>query len=118
MKTVVRILIFGVVTFALAVVFFAQVPPAAPPAKYEATEIQQLRLKVKFQEAQLLNKDLLELQGKLNAAVMELRTEAEKVKAENKWPKEVNFDFQTQTFSAPPAPPPQPPKPAEPAKKP
>jgi hypothetical protein len=121
MKTVVRILknpVLGVMAFvALVVVLSAQTPPAAPPAQYEATEVQHLRLKVKYQEAQLANQEVLNAQNKLNGLVGELRAEAEKVKTENKWPKEVNFDFATQTFSAPPPPPPAP-KPAEPAKKP
>lgn len=123
-SVVARIVIFGVVVLALAVVFFAQTPtlPAPQtPSQYQTTEIQQLRLKVKYQEAQMLNRDLLDAQTRLNKSITELQEMAEKVKEENHWPKDVGFNMmscQTSCAFTPPLPPVKadPPKKEEPKK--
>lgn len=76
-----------------------------PKPKYQATEIQQLRLKVKQQEAQIAQKDLFIAQQNFQVTIQNLGVEAAKVITENKWPEDLVLNQQTLEFSDPvPAP--------------
>ena len=85
--------------------------------KYSPTEVQGLRLKVAQQAAQLAQRELQlacsEPQQKFQKAIGDLNAEADKVKTENGWPKEVGFNPDTLAFTEPPPPAPPTPKPAE-----
>lgn len=89
----------------------AQTPAPPVTAKLEPTEVQALRLTVKQQAAKLAQRDLADAQARFNAAVAVLNAEADRVKAEQGWAKDVRFDMDALTFTAPPLPAPTPPKP-------
>lgn len=103
----------AVLTCAFAPVLFPQAPPAPT---YMATEVQGYRLKVAQDNAIIAGKDLTLARQQLDAATAAaqqsysaLLAEADKVKAENKWPAEVTFnpnvpisDPKKVTFNAPP----------------
>ena len=78
---------------------------------FKPSEVQSLRLQVKIKDAQLAQKESAEAQQKLQSAIQSVNQEVESIKTENKWPAGVNYNFQTQTFTAPPPPPAE--KPAE-----
>lgn len=92
----------------LALAVFGQQPPAqAPPAtpsKYLPSDVQSLRLQVKQKDAQLAQMAFNVAQQQLRQAFVDLQAESERIKAENKWPKEAQFDPNSLTFSEPPAP--------------
>src|SRR5580765_4140536 len=69
---------------------------------YKLTEVQQLKLKVTQQEAQLLQAQLQNIQRQFQDKVTQLMSEAQKVKLENSWPPETAFNPDTLVFSAPP----------------
>jgi len=94
---------------ALSVVAFGQDKPASPkpadpPAKvYAPTEVQSLRLQVRQKDALLAKAALEQAQRQFQQALTDLMTEGEKVKRENKWPDETQFDPNQLVYSAPPA---------------
>jgi hypothetical protein len=71
--------------------------------EYKLTEVQQLKLKVTQQEAQLLQAQLQNIQRQFQDKVSQLMSEANKVKLENGWPPDTSFDPDKLVFSAPPA---------------
>jgi len=93
---------------ALLGVGFAAVMAQRKPATYIPNENQVLRLKVKQDAAIIAQKDLQVVQQRFQDALNALNAEAEKVKTESKWPKEVTFSPDTLTFSAPVVPKPSP----------
>jgi hypothetical protein len=103
MKQLIRIAAFLVITilFTLALIAFAQTPPAGPPKSYTPTEVQSLRLKVAQQAALLAQRDVNDAQTRFQASIAAFRAEADKVKAENHWPDVVTFDMGALTFAAP-----------------
>jgi uncharacterized protein HemX len=70
--------------------------------EYKLTEVQQLKLKVTQQEAQLLQAQLQNIQRQFQDKVTQLMQEAQKVKLENGWAPETQFSPDTLVFSAPP----------------
>ena len=78
---------------------------AAPAAadKYKPTEIQLLKLQNKQKDALLAKAAMDSAQARFQQSVLDLTNEAEKIKLENKWAKEVQFDPNLVTFSDPPA---------------
>lgn len=82
---------------------------------FKPTELQTLRLQVKQLQAQTAQKDLFIAQQNFQAALKTLNDEADKVKAENNWPKETGFDANALTFAEGPKsnPPPAPTVPKE-----
>lgn len=81
----------------------AQSPPVANP--YVPTEVQQLRLKVAQQNAQLAQSQLREAQQNFQSAVAALSAAGEKVKEENKWGDDVVLNLDTLQFSKKAVPP-------------
>jgi hypothetical protein len=75
----------------------AQSPP--PPPAYHPTEVQSLRLKVAQQAAQLAQVQLREAQQQFQQAMSSLSAEADKVKQENKWPEDVQFNLDSLQFT-------------------
>jgi hypothetical protein len=68
---------------------------------YQPNETQSLKLQVKQRDTLLAQKDLQMAQQRFQAALNDLNAEAEQVKVENHWPKEVTFAPDTLAFSAP-----------------
>lgn len=66
---------------------------------FKPTELQTLRLQLKQRDAQIAQKDLFIAQQNFQAALKLLNDEADKVKAENSWPKETGFDANALTFA-------------------
>jgi hypothetical protein len=96
----VKLIITLVIVFAgLVLALFGQTPA---PVTYKPTEIQTLRLQLAQRDAQLAQKDLQEAQTRFQQALVNLTNEANKVKADNKWPADVQFSPNDLTFSAPP----------------
>jgi hypothetical protein len=71
------------------------------PHEYKLTEIQQLKLQVMQKDAQLLQAQLQQVQRQFQEKVSELMSTAQKVKLENGWPPETQFDPDKLVFSAP-----------------
>ena len=70
---------------------------------YKPTEVQLLRLQVTQKDAQLLQAQLQNIQRQFQDKVSQLMQEANKVKLEQGWSPETQFNPDTLTFSAPPA---------------
>jgi hypothetical protein len=73
---------------------------------YQPNETQSLRLQLRQKDAVIAQKDLQVAQQRFQGALNDLNAEADKVKAENHWSKEVTFAPDTLTFSVPQLPPP------------
>jgi hypothetical protein len=86
---------------ALLGVGFAAVMAQRKPATYIPNENQVLRLKVKQDAAVIAQKDMQVVQQRFQDALNALNAEADKVKAENRWPKDVKFSPDTLTFDMP-----------------
>jgi hypothetical protein len=71
------------------------------PKTYLPSETQTLRLKVKQDAAVIAQKDMQVVQQRFQDALNALNSEAEKVKVENRWPKDVKFSPDTLTFDMP-----------------
>jgi hypothetical protein len=80
----------------------SQEKPKDPP-KFEATEVQHLKLEVKQRDALLAQRDLTMAQRVYNESVAALGAECESVRKENNWPQGVSCDLQTLNFAAPKA---------------
>jgi len=89
----------------LMMALFAQSPAA--PAKYEPSEVEQLRLQLAAKDAQIAQIQFQNAQYVFQQAIARLHAEADKVKAEHKWPAEVQFKPETLTFAAPAPPKPE-----------
>lgn len=76
----------------LAVMTNAQAPTPAPP-KYQPSETQLRTLQDKWKDARIAQLTLQQAQGAYDNALAALRNEGEKVRVEQKWPKEVVFDI-------------------------
>ena len=74
-----------------------------PP--YEPSEVQALRLQVKQRDAQIAQIAFQQAQVQFQQALAELNREADRIKTENKWPKDLVFKPETLKFEAPPSPP-------------
>lgn len=74
----------------------------------QPTEIQGLRLQVKYKDAQLKQIALQQAQQAFNQSLVELTDEGKKVIEENKWPKDTIFDPNKISFSLPTPPTPKP----------
>lgn len=104
-----------VLAFFLAIGFVA----TAQAPSYVPTEIQALRLKSAKDDAIIASQDLQNLRNQLDkaqsaytASLKAYTDAADKIKAENKWGADVQFDMNSSTFSKKP----EPIKPAEPKK--
>lgn len=91
-------------SIAIAVLMFiATTVGAQTTAKdYKLTEVQQLKLTVAVQKAQLAQKDYNAAFAALQQALNEMNAEAAQVRVENKWAPETIFDPQTVSFREPP----------------
>jgi len=94
---------------ALSVVAFGQDKPASPkptdpqPTKvYAPTEVQSLRLQVRQKDALLAKATLEQAQRAFQQALTDLTTEGERVKTEQGWPHDTQFNPNDLTYSAPP----------------
>lgn len=120
-RTRLRKVIVVIGLFALTgIAMMAQAPPAAaPPSKYEPTEVQRLKLQVAQKDAQLAQVQLQRAQQAFQAALAELDAEAGRVKVANGWPSTVQFSPDTLTFVEAPKPSvaPAPPVPTAPEQK-
>lgn len=76
---------------------------AAAASKYVPSELQLLRLQVKQRDAQLAQIALRDAQRNMQVALQALSEESERVKADNKWPATVQFNFDSMTFVDAPA---------------
>jgi|SRR5882724_8702909 len=104
------------ITLGLTLLFGATLLAQSSPVKYEPTEVELLRLQVAQKDAQIAQMQLQQAQQIFQQSFGRLRAEADKIKAEHKWPAEVQFKSDTLTFAAPP--PKEPEKPKVPEKKP
>jgi len=100
-------------SFGLLILISALFAQSPAPVKYEPTEVEQLRLQLAAKDAQIAQIQFQNAQYVFQQAIARLHAEADKVKAEHKWPAEVQFKQETLTFAAP-----APPKPPVPEKKP
>lgn len=104
-RTRLRKVIVVIGLFALTGIALAQAPSvAAPPSKFEPTEVQRLKLQVAQKDAQLAQVQLQRAQVAFQAALAELDAEAGRVKAANGWPATVQFSPDTLTFVEAPKP--------------
>ena len=101
MKTAVRITILSIVTILIYIVAIAAQQKESNKV-YTPTEVQSLRLQVKLKDAQMAQQALQIAQQNAQKALIEYQAEAEKVKNDNGWPKDVRFDPNNMTFSEPP----------------
>jgi uncharacterized protein HemX len=102
LRTVAIILLIAVLVVLATLFWAARTISAHEKAKeYSMTEVQQLKLKVTQQEAQLLQAQLQNVQRQFQDKVSQLMQEAQKVKLENGWPPETVFDPDKIQFSAP-----------------
>jgi hypothetical protein len=69
--------------------------------KYELSEIQKLRIKVKLEDAQLIQQQLNAVQAQFNAAVGDFNKQVEDTRKENKIPEGWQINMQTMEFVAP-----------------
>lgn len=107
-RTVAYIMLAGVLLVILCLFWAARSINAqekAKPAEYKLTEIQQLKLQVMQKDAQLLQAQLQQIQRQFQEKVSELMSTAQKIKLENGWSPDTQFDPDRLVFSAPPAPP-------------
>jgi hypothetical protein len=77
---------------------FAQAPA---PSKYAPSDDQLHRLQVSYLQAQLAQRDMQIAQQRMQSALGQMAADAEKIKAENKWPANVQFNPDTLSFSEP-----------------
>jgi hypothetical protein len=96
-----RIVALTLLTLAIAIGLLAQ--DTAKPKVYTPTEVQSLRLQVKQRDALLAKQNLESAQRAFQQALTDLSAEGEKVKHENKWPDDTNFDPNSLQYSAAPA---------------
>jgi len=111
-----RLIILTLLAFGLLLGLGAQDKLAAPvknlnegtniAAKdvFKPTEIQSLRLQVKQRDALLAKAALEQAQRQFQQALTDLTSEGERVKQENGWAKDTQFQPNDLTFSAAPAP--------------
>jgi len=125
MKRIVLIFSWSIAVVAVAAGTIIAQTPTPPPSKYQPTEVQNLRLKVKQQDLIIASKNAQELQKALQDAQKDAQTkyadlmkEADTVKTEQKWPANLIFNPDQLSFTEPPPAPAAPPKKEEPAKKP
>lgn len=97
--------------FLLALVAHAQDGKPATAKELKPTEIQSLHLQLKYKDALLAKQRLEALQTVMNGAqadyqraLKDLTDEAEKVKAEQKWPSDTQFDPNQLSFVPAPLP--------------
>src|SRR6266404_7794961 len=95
------------IALSLTLLFSATLLAQTPPAKYEPTEVEQLRLQLAAKDAQIAQIQFQNAQYVFQQAIARLHAEADKVKAEHKWPAEVQFKPETLTFAAPAPPKPE-----------
>jgi hypothetical protein len=69
---------------------------------YEPSEIQKLRIQVKFKDAQIAQQQLSVAQQQFNAAVSAFNAQVEATKKENSWPDTVQIDPNTLEFKETP----------------
>jgi hypothetical protein len=79
--------------FFLLLIFASPLVAQAPPAKYQPTEIQELKLQNLQKDAQLAQYAAITAQNALAARVTSLSEYANQVKKENKWDSKVGFDI-------------------------
>jgi hypothetical protein len=70
--------------------------------EYKLSEVQLLKLQVQQKDAQLLQAQLQAVQRQFQDKVSSLMSAAEKIKLENGWPPETQFNPDTLTFNEPP----------------
>jgi hypothetical protein len=71
------------------------------PKVFQPSETQVLRLQLRQKDAIIAQKDMQVVQQRFQDALNALNAEADKVKAENRWPKDVKFSPDTLTFDMP-----------------
>ena len=115
------ILTLSLGVLAVAILTASQAPPQGssvpqvapvPQSSYVPTEVQSLRIKLAYKDAQIAQYELQRAQEAANKTMTALNDEVSKVRKENGWGEDVGFNFQTQQFVPPPV------KPREPEKKP
>ena len=90
----------------VAVTFMALAQqPGAPPSKYQPSEVQVLKLKVKQLEALNAGKDFQAAQQIYQQKMSALTEQAQQIETENKWPTTLAFDPNSLTFNERPEPP-------------
>lgn len=77
--------------------------PSATPEKYLPTEVQKLRLQVKHKDAEIAQFGVQVAQQRYQAFLNALQEEGERIKTENHWNLDVQFDANAMTFRDPPA---------------
>jgi hypothetical protein len=82
--------------------FGQQAPPVG--ARYAPSEVQSLRLQVRQKDAQIAQNALEKAQLRFQQTLVDLQAEAERIKTENKWPKDTQFDPNNLVFNEPPTP--------------
>ena len=102
------ILTLSLGVLAVAILTASQAPPVAPVpvTSYVPTEVQSLRIKLAYKDAQIAQYELQRAQEAANKAMTALNDEVAKVRKENGWGEDVGFNFQTQQF-VPPVPKPK-----------
>lgn len=68
------------------------------PSEYKPTEVESLRLQVAQKDAIIAQQQMQQVQQAYQSAIDKLHTEAEKIKADHKWPETVKFNDQAITF--------------------
>jgi|SRR6267142_4273374 len=89
------------IAIGLTLLFSATLLAQSPPAKYEPTEVELLRLQVAQKDAQIAQIQLQQAQQMFQQALGRLQVQADIIKAEHKWPAEVQFKLETLTFAPP-----------------
>lgn len=72
------------------------------PKKYEASEIEHLRLQIKQKDAQIAQIYFMQSQQKYNEAVQDLYRECTAIRDQHKWPETVTCKPEDLTFSETP----------------
>jgi hypothetical protein len=106
-------ILFGIL-WMLSVCCVIAMVAAEDKKPYTPSEVQKLRLEVKQKDTQLAQLAMRESQRNFSMTLKSYTEEADKVKKENQWPDNLQFNPDTMLFTDPPAPPkPAEPKPAE-----
>ena len=96
-----RIVALTLLTLAIAIGLLAQ--EAGKPKVFTPTEVQSLRLQVRQKDALLAKANLEQAQRVFQQALTDLTAEGEKVKVEQGWPKDTQFNPNDLSYAAPPA---------------
>jgi len=96
------ILTISICVLAAVLLVASQAVPQGSATSYVPTEVQSLRIKLAYKDAQIAQYQLQQAQEAANKAMTALNDEVAKVRKENGWGDDVGFNFQTQQFVPPP----------------